>query len=276
MTPQGKVEEVVALQRDGRRVAMVGDGINDAAALAQSDLGIAMGTGVGVAVAAADISVLSGDLRGVARSLRLARETYNIILQNLGWAFGYNLIALPLAISGLLSPTLAGLSMGISSVSVVANSLRLQRFGAPGRPTPVRSRRRQALGVAAAAIAPCVLLGALVLIAPETFVGPSTSINYLHEPAAETLLVAAEPLRPGNVELHSYLSGANGAEPSIRRLSMRGVSSTGKVVTPRFFAAGPAHYIGQVDLGRGTWRFTVSGEDGGHHVLGGSFSFKIE
>jgi cation-transporting ATPase V len=275
VSPAGKVQEVVRLQEAGQRVAMVGDGVNDAAALAQADLGIAMGTGVGAAVEAADISVLSGDLRGVARALRLARETYDIILQNLGWAFGYNLIALPLAITGLLSPTLAGVSMGLSSVCVVANSLRLRRFGGPGRRTPVRSARERVAGVALAAVAPALLLGGLVLADPNTFVGPPTANRIVHEPHSESLYITALPLEPGTVDLHTYLVSSASTQPSIATIAMRGTSTTGATARPRFFAAGPAHEIGEVKLTQGTWTFRISGSDGAHHPLGGSFTITI-
>ena len=165
--------------------------------------------------------------------------------------------------------------MGVSSVTVVANSLRLRSFGRPGKPTPVRSRAQRFTSLTLATIAPAAILGALVIADPSTFVGPSEAARTIAEPNGELLDLNILPLQPGNVQVHTYLVSGSSTQPTLQSIAMTATSSTGAKAAVRLFRAGPAHFIGQVNLKQGEWTFRISGADGAHYALGGSFTVPI-
>jgi cation transport ATPase len=190
--PEGKVGEIERLQAAGRRVAFVGDGINDAPALARSDLGIALGTGTDVAKEAGDVLIMGGDLAAVADCLDLARKTFWVIVENLVWAFAYNAFMIPLAVVGKVSPLVASAVMAGSSLTVVANALRLQRYGS-GR----MKRTTDAGGIeleAEVGVEPPSARTELVTDADASFPAASAEPTSVHGPSAERPSTVARPV----------------------------------------------------------------------------------
>jgi heavy metal translocating P-type ATPase len=264
LSPGGKVDVLRGLRCGSRGILMVGDGVNDAPALAAADIGCAIGSGSEAALANSDVALLGNDLFGVPAAINLARATYAIILQNFGWAIGYNIAALPLAAVGLIDPLVAALAMGMSSLLVVANSLRLGRLGRSGLravSTPRLDKGRRSLVLSVAL--PIVVFAGLVVI--SQIISPARGQTLLPElPTITTINLvgggtAEVYLNPGSVgvnEFHVFIYPPK----STSRISDVTVTAAREGQTSellRHLRLAADHYVNYVLLTPGKWNFHV-------------------
>jgi heavy metal translocating P-type ATPase len=264
LSPADKVDALTSMRQGSRQLLMVGDGINDAPALAAADVGCAIGSGSEAALANSDIALLGNDLQGVPAAIGVAESTYSVILQNFGWAMGYNVSALPLAAFGLLDPLVAAVAMGLSSLLVVLNSLRLSRLGRSGLsdihiPRLMRGRR----GVLVSVLLPVVLFASLTVI--SAVVSPARGQSLLPELPSITSVALPHGgsvemyLDPGTIgvnQFHIIFSGSKADLATVKPLVLASVAG-GSPQTLRQLRLAAGHYTDFVLLQRGRSTFHV-------------------
>jgi copper-transporting P-type ATPase V len=262
LDPQGKVDALNAMRAEGRRALMVGDGVNDAPALAAAEVGCAIGSGSEIAVETSDVALLGNDLDGVPAAIGVARSTYAVIVQNFGWAMGYNLAALPLAAAGLLDPLVAAVAMGMSSIIVVLNSLRLSRLGHSG-PASVRTPvLRGKGGIALSVVVPIVLFAGLTFVSQA--ISPAKGQPLLPElPTITTISLAGgtsaevylDSGQAGPNVLHLFVTSPGNAVDSARAM-VTATRANGSSSVLRQGELAPGHFVEVGNLSAGDWQFT--------------------
>jgi heavy metal translocating P-type ATPase len=264
LSPGGKVDALAGMREHERRVLMVGDGVNDAPALAAADVGCAIGSGSEAALNNSDIALLGNDLRGVPAAVGVAESTYGVIIQNFGWAMGYNIAALPLAAFGLLDPLVAAVAMGLSSLIVVLNSLRLTRLGR-GEPSETGRRRllRGRRGIAVSVVLPVLLFAGLTVV--SEVLSPArgqsllpalptiTTVNLPHGGSVETYF---DPGGVGVNQFHLIFEGTNDQLATTAPLVTASVNGVPATVV-RQLKVSTGHFSEIVVLSPGRWQFHV-------------------